>query len=113
MSRRKSDSQLEAEFQAVLIEEIECRFPGCEILKNDAKDRQGIPDLLILWNTHWAMLECKASEDSPVRPNQPYYVAKFDNMSFSAFIYPENAEEVLNAMESAFSLERDARAAWR
>lgn len=112
MGRRKTDTQLEAEFQADLIEELKRRFPGCVILENDEKARQGIPDLLLLWNTHWAMLECKAYEGAPMRPNQPYYVAKFANMSFSAFIYPENAEEVLDAMESAFSLERDARTAW-
>lgn len=113
MATRKTDKQLEADFQRDLIEELEHRFPGCFIIENDEKTRQGIPDLLFLWNTNWAMLEVKAAEDSPIRPNQPYYVAKFASMGFSAFIYPENAEEVLNAMESAFSPQRHARAARR
>lgn len=113
MGRRKTDAQLESEFQADLIEELKHRFPGCEILKNDAGHRQGIPDLVILWNHHWAMLEVKAYEGAPERPNQAYYVDKFDGMSFAAFIYPENAEAVLDAMESAFLPARHARAARR
>lgn len=113
MVRRKTDAQLESEFQRDLIEELKTRFPGCEILKNDSGYRQGILDLVFLWNTHWAMLEVKAYEGAPERPNQAYYVDRFDSMSFAAFIYPENAEEVLNAMESAFVPKRNARASRR
>lgn len=92
---------LENKFQSDLIKEIENRFPGCLIMKNDPNYIQGIPDLLILYKDKWASLECKKSEKSKHRPNQDYYVEKMNDMSFSAFIFPENKEEVLNDLELA------------
>lgn len=93
----------EADFQKVLIIEIKRRFPECIVLKNDPDYIQGIPDLTILWSNHWATLECKKSESASRRPNQQYYVDKMNRMSFSAFIYPENMEEVLDDMERSFA----------
>jgi hypothetical protein len=93
----------ETEFQHKLINEIEARFPGSLVMKLDPTYIQGIPDLLILHEDHWATLECKKSASSPARPNQPYYVDLMNKMSFSAFIFPENKEAVLNAMEQSFS----------
>ena len=92
---------LENKFQSDLIKEIENRFPGWLIMKNDPNYIQGIPDLLILYKDKWASLECKKSEKSKHRPNQDYYVEKMNDMSFSAFIFPENKEEVLNDLELA------------
>lgn len=86
----------ESDFQHGLICEIEDRFPGCIVTK--AETFQGMPDLLILYKDRWAMLECKKSKDAERQPNQPYYVDLLNSMSFAAFIYPENREEVLNAM---------------
>jgi hypothetical protein len=93
----------ESRFQASLIRKLKRLFPGCEILKNDASYRQGILDLTILWGKFWAMLEVKASEKAPLRPNQDFYVRKLNGMSFAAIIYPENEEEVLAALQEAFS----------
>lgn len=93
----------ETEFQHKLINEIEARFPGSLVMKLDPTYIQGIPDLLILYEDHWATLECKKSASAPARPNQPYYVDLMNEMSFSAFIFPENKEAVLNAMEQSFS----------
>ena len=67
-------------------------------------ETQGIPDLLILYKDKWAVLEGKKSKDASHRPNQPYYVEKMNEMSFAAFIYPENKEEVLHALQQAFRL---------
>lgn len=92
----------ENKFQKSVIDELEDRFPGCIILKNDPSYCQGIPDLIILWEDRWATLECKRSEDAPHQPNQDYYVEKMDEMSFSAFIYPENRQEVLDDLERTF-----------
>ena len=96
----------ESKFQSDLIKELELIFPGCIIFKNDATYIQGIPDLTILYKDKWALLECKKAIDAPHRPNQDYYVNMLNNMSFSAFIYPENKEEVLNEIQRAFGLRR-------
>lgn len=92
----------ESDFQSKLIKEIEKRFDGSIVMKNDANYIQGIPDLLILFKNKWAALECKKEEKSSKRPNQPYYVNKMNEMSFARFISPENKEEVLNDMEQSF-----------
>lgn len=93
----------ENKFQSDLIQELKDMFPGCMILKNDPNYIQGIPDLLLLWGKRWAILECKRSADAPYQPNQPYYIERLNEMSFSAAIYPENKEEVLRELQSAFS----------
>lgn len=93
----------ESRFQHELIEEIKLRFPGSLVVKLDPNYIQGIPDLLILYKNRWATLECKRSADAPARPNQPYYVELMNRMSFSAFIFPENKEEVLDDMERSLS----------
>lgn len=95
-------SKLESGFQDNLIDELKERFPGCMIFKMD--QIQGIPDLLILHKNKWASLECKKSKKSKKQPNQDYYVKRMDEMSFSSFIYPENKEEVLNALQRTFVL---------
>lgn len=92
----------ENQFQASLIKEIRSRFPGCIIFKTDPSYLQGAPDLLVLYEDHWASLECKRSKEASHQPNQDYYVEKMNNMSFSAFIYPENKEDVLHDMERSF-----------
>ena len=90
-------SKLESGFQDKLRETLKQMFPGCMIFKMD--QIQGIPDLLILYKNKWATLECKKSARAMRRPNQEYYVGLMNKMSFSSFIYPENKEEVLNALQ--------------
>ena len=97
--------RLESEFQSRLIRELKDIFPGCIVLKNDPDYIQGFPDLLILFENKWAALECKRSDKAAVRPNQRYYVELLDNMSYAAFISPENKEEVLYELGKAFELE--------
>ena len=93
----------EGNFQSDLIDELEDRFPGCMVLKNDPNYIQGIPDLLILYKKKWAALEVKRSENARHRPNQDYYVDLMNKMSFASFIFPENKEEVLNDLERSFN----------
>jgi hypothetical protein len=52
------------------------------------------------------MLEVKVDASAPLRPNQEYYVRQMDDMSFAAIIYPENEEEVLAALQEAFTSRR-------
>lgn len=99
----------ESGFQSKLIKEIKDRFEGCMVLKNDASYIQGIPDLLILHNGKWAALECKKSADAHHQPNQDYYVNKMNEMSFAAFISPDNKEEVLDAVQQSFESKRAPR----
>ena len=93
----------EAEYQARLIKDLKYMFPGAVILKNDSSYIQGIPDLTILYYGCWATLEVKVAADAPQQPNQEHYVDRLDEMGFSAFIYPENEEEVLRELQFAFS----------
>ena len=92
----------ESDFQRRLIGKIETRFPGSLVLKTDPTYIQGIPDLLILYQNHWAALECKKSRTASHQPNQPYYVEELNKMSYSSFVYPENEEAVLNEMARSF-----------
>lgn len=95
----------ESKFESDTIKEIYDRLPGSIVLKNDASRYQGIPDRLVLWGTHWGALEFKGAKDSDRQPNQEYYVETLDRMSFAAFIHPENKDEVLDALQSAFGVE--------
>jgi hypothetical protein len=93
----------EAVYQKQLIKKLKQLFIGCIVLKNDSAYIQGMPDLTVFWGDRWATLEVKASNFSPYQRNQKYYVEQMHDMSFSAFIYPENEEEVLLALQEAFT----------
>lgn len=97
---------LEREYQAQLIPRIIKRFGGpqnCRVMINDPNlpGQQGIPDLTVFIGDRWALLEVKASEKSKLRPNQAWWIEQWSKTTFCSFIYPENEEEVLNALESA------------
>ena len=93
---------LENKFKTNLIKEIEKRFPGSYVFHLDPTERQGVPDLLILYKDKWAALEGKKSKNASHRPNQDYYVKTMNEMSYASFIYPENKEDVLNEIQQAF-----------
>ena len=95
---------LESQFQRDLIQELKTLFPGALIYKNENK--QGFPDLTVLYKKNWALLECKRAKDASHQPNQEWYVDKADGMSFARFIYPENKQEVLNELQQAFGVKR-------
>lgn len=94
--------KLESKFQKELKDELRSRFPGCQILKNDPGDIQGMPDLTILYGDKWATLEVKRSANATHRPNQDYYVGLHKRMSYSAFIFPENKEVILDELQHHF-----------
>jgi hypothetical protein len=98
----------ESDFQSRLIGKIEKLFPGCIVEKHDPY-RNGFPDLIILYKDRWAMLECKRETNASKRPLQEHYVDILNQMSFCAFVYPENEQEVLDGLQSAFEPERNAR----
>lgn len=97
MARRERD------YQPDLIDRIEKLLPGCYVRKCEIQ--QGWPDLLILWRDRWALLEVKKKKPtkaSDFEVNQEWWIEEFDSMSFSACIYPENEQEVLDALQQTF-----------
>lgn len=92
----------ENKFKTKLCKELKNIFPGCMVFHLDPNELQGVPDLLVLYEDKWAVLEGKDYEDAPHRPNQDYYVDLMDGMSFAAFIYPENKEQVLDELYRYF-----------
>lgn len=99
-------SRLERDFQKKLIEELYDIFgeDECVIFKTNPNYIQGFPDLMILYRDRWAALECKRIEDAVKQSNQPYWVEFLNGLSFAAFIFPENKEDVLDELQQAFQL---------
>lgn len=92
---------LESDFQALFQNDILAEFPDALILKLDNKYTQGVPDRLVLNWDRWATLEFKRDRLARIQPNQPYYVERMNRMSYSAFVYPENAEATLRELKRA------------
>lgn len=88
----------EGQFQNELIMEIKELLPGCIVMKNDPDYIQGIPDLTVLYKKRWACLEVKRTRSASRRPNQDYYIQLMDSMSFAAFVYPENKDDIMSAL---------------
>ena len=97
---------LESKFQAQVICDISKMIPEAVVLKNDSTYIQGIPDLTVLCNGKWAMLECKKSKDERHQPNQDYYIDWANKIAFGRFIFPENKEEVLSELQQALRSDR-------
>lgn len=106
-------ARLESKFQASVIKDLKALYPDCVILKNDSGYLQGFPDLTILYNDKWAVLETKRSATEHHQPNQDYYVDKLNGMSYSSFIFPENKEQVFDELEQAFKSGRKPRVSKR
>lgn len=100
----RNENKIQGEF----IKELEKRFPGSIVMKNDPNHIQGIPDLTVLYKNKWATLECKKSKEEAEhpRPNQDTYVERMNQMSFSSFIYPENKEEVFDELQTFFRVKK-------
>jgi hypothetical protein len=94
----------EGKFKKKLKERLSDVFPGCMILQPDPTQIQGIPDLLVLYKDKWAALEVKRSSNASHRPNQDYYVSQMNDMSYAAFVSPENEEVVLDEIQQAFGV---------
>ena len=100
---------LESKFKTKLVKEIKTMLPGCVVIHTDPNEHQGIPDILVLHKNRWAALEGKKDANSSHRPNQDYYVDLMNEMSFAAFVYPENKEEVLSELQRSFKSRRPTR----
>lgn len=96
--------KLESEFfRNDLKPELEARFPGIVIIKQDPNTSfQGVPDQLLLYEDKWAALETKRARKSERQPNQEHHVERLNNLSYSAFVHPGNKNEVLDELECVF-----------
>ena len=92
----------EKEFEVKFLQKVEELFPGCVIIKNYPGYCQGFPDRLILFKNTWVALEFKASISAHHQANQDYFVGILCQMSYATFVYPENALEVLDAIQQTF-----------
>ena len=100
----------ERDFQRDLIKHLKLLLPGCIVMKNDARYRQGFPDLTIYYKDHYIVLECKNRSKAHRQPNQEPYVEMICKMGgYARFVYPENEEEILNEISEAFGVARTAR----
>lgn len=107
-------TRLERDFKSRVVSDIRKKIlPGCLLTMGNSASQQGIPDVFIVYYDKWAMLEFKRAPNSIHQPNQDYFVDKFNDWSFAAFIYPENAEEVLSELEQALAPRRKARVSQR
>lgn len=77
------------------------RLTDVLVIINDPNYIQGIPDLSVFYRPtgKWGMLEVKMSADAEERPNQRFYIEHWGEAIFTSFIYPENEEEVLLALQ--------------
>ncbi len=94
----------EAAIQTRLISRLKRVFPGCIVLKNDSQYLQGIPDLTLFYGDRWAWLEVKQFEDSPEQPNQRYYIELAKKMSYGAFVWLDNMEEIIDEIQRSFHI---------
>lgn len=100
---------LESKFQADLIVKIRWMLGGehqCQVLRGNSAYQPGVPDLIFLFAGGWIALECKKSAGEAKQPNQDFFVDKLERLSFAAFIYPENREEILDAIQRTFKTRR-------
>lgn len=94
-------AQLEKDFQSDLIRTIKTMLPHALVFKVDTRYKQGSPDLIVLNNDRWGMLEVKRYRLARRQPNQQYYIDLLNQMSYAAFIHPENREDILNELQRA------------
>ena len=94
----------ETNFKNELYKEIRERFPGSEVMPNDAGYLQGFPDATVYFpNGKYFLLEGKRTTKSSHRPNQDYYVNESPLCNNAKFIYPENKDEILKELERRYN----------
>jgi len=97
---------LESEFKGKFLDDLESRLIkdiGYLFYIHTNGFQRSFPDLIILGKGAWAALEFKASVRSSHQPNQDFYIEELKRLGYATFVYPENAEEVLNELEELFT----------
>lgn len=94
---------LESKFKRQFKDDIRTRFPDVEIFEPNATHKRSSPDMVLLDVMGWAALEFKRSENAPQQPNQDKRIKRLRLKGYAAIVSPENAEEVLDDLETLFS----------
>jgi hypothetical protein len=98
---------LESEFKLEFIQQIKFRVDplsrGWLYFIQPGLFSRSMPDLVILGSHKWAALEFKQSEKASQQPNQDYHIDELNGLGYARFVYPENAEEVLDELEELFA----------
>lgn len=92
----------EGTFKINFLKKLGFLFPESIVIKTDPTSIQGIPDRLVLYRNTWVALEFKRSANASKRANQEYYINLFNEMSGASFVFPENQEEVIHAIQQSF-----------
>lgn len=97
---------LESKFKKKFKEKLLEIRPNVEIFEPDPSRRRSAPDMMIFDGVNgdkedqvWAALEFKRAKDADCRPNQPHNVERLNRKGYATFVYPENEQEVLYALE--------------
>ena len=94
----------ESDFKNKLYNEIRERFPGTEVVPNDAGYIQGFPDATVYFpNGRYFLLEGKRASNSARQPNQDYYVNESPLSTNAGFVYPENKKEIFKELERRYN----------
>ena len=94
----------ESDFKNSLYKKIRTRFPGTEVIPNDAGYLQGFPDATVYFpNGRYVLLEGKRTNNSHKQPNQDYYVNQSPLSENAMFVYPENENEILQELERRYN----------
>ncbi len=95
---------LEMSFKTKFLRELEERLSDVDLdFINTRPNNRSIPDTFVIGPKYWAALEFKRTKRAAHQPNQDYYVSKLREKGYANFVYPENAEEVLNDLEKLFA----------
>jgi hypothetical protein len=78
-------------------------FPDVEIKPNTGCGIQGYPDVTVRLNGRNAYLEFKQTCSAKLQPNQQWYITELNKNEFARFVYPENAEVVMEGLSEYFN----------
>lgn len=93
----------ESDFKSGLYKEIRNKFPGTEVIPNDAGCVQGFPDATVYFpNGKYVLLEGKRNSTSSKQPNQDYYVNDSPLSKNAMFVYPENKKDILKELKRRY-----------
>ena len=101
---QEDEVKKESDFKNELYNEIRNRFPGAEVVPNDAGYLQGFPDATVYFpNGRYFLLEGKRTSKSARQPNQDYYVNQSPLRDNATFVSPENKNKVLDELERRYN----------